>query len=618
MKGETNISTENSINAASVMEVTTDTAKKDFLKGASVLTIAGMVVKLLGGAYRIPLTNIIGAEGIGLYQLVYPVFSLILIVSSAGLPVAISKFVAESYAIGNEEECTFVYRCTRYLLYALGAVGSIILFVFAKSLAAIQGNSDIALLFMAIAPSVLLVAIISSIRGYFQGRQKMLPTALSQIIEQFFKIAAGLTLAIILLPYGVMWAAFGAVAAVTISEVLAFVFLQVWIIVYKKKRNLTPKTQRLLSAKQNSAKQKANGKHEIAKIDNSKNCNVVPTTAKTTATNCNAEPTTSCAKKENRQRYFTCYKRVLRLALPITLGAIILPLTQFVDSILIVNTLTRQGYTVSTATKAYGVFAGGVSSLISFPTVVTLAIAVSVVPAIAAALTLNKKEQANEKITTAVKIAFLLALPMFVVFTFAAQNIVELTYSKLTSEEQLLAIALLRVSSKTLFYMALLQVFVAVLQGINRPYTPLIALSIGLVIKVILTIILLRIPTIHIFGASISTAISLAISCIICLFMLRRYTGFYFKNKMLALKTVASIIPLALIIIYLPRLLTFSLEHITSHATLIAIISTVTSLMLGIATYAALILFSKCFTKDELEALPLGNFLSKMVYKTKE
>lgn len=174
--------------------------KKGFIFGAVIVALGGFLSKLIGAFYRIPLTNLLGGEGIGLYQLIFPVYCILLDFSSVGVPTALSKLIAERRARGEEEEGTHLLQASFRLLLLLGVTGSIALFCFSDLLANAQGNPLAAPSYRALAPAVFFVSAISCFRGYFQGKSRMFPTASSQVIEQVVKLGAGLLFVRLLLP----------------------------------------------------------------------------------------------------------------------------------------------------------------------------------------------------------------------------------------------------------------------------------------------------------------------------------------------------------------------------------------------------------------------------------
>lgn len=196
----------------------TDDAKGEVLKGALIISLGGLIAKILGAIYRVPLTGLLKADGLSVYQTVFPVYSVLLTFSSSGIPSALAKLISS-----GEDENAVLSRALK-IFVPLGALGTFLMFAFATPLAELQGNPQSKYAYIALSPSVLLVSAIACARGYFQGRNDMSPTAISQITEQSVKLAFGLTLCYL---FRSDYAAAGAAAcfAVTLSETSALLFL---------------------------------------------------------------------------------------------------------------------------------------------------------------------------------------------------------------------------------------------------------------------------------------------------------------------------------------------------------------------------------------------------------
>ena len=206
---------------------------KTFVKGAAILGILGIICKVIGAVFRIPLANIIGTQGMAYYQIVYPIYALILVISTAGLPAAIAKMVSERRAVDDFKGAKEVFLTSFRLLLIVGIFSTALMLVISGPLARLLGLPDAKVAFMAISPALFFVAIISSYRGYFQGMQMMSPTGFSQLVEQLVKLGAGLWIAKKLLVFGPEYAGAGALLGVSISEVLALVLL---LILYSAKK----------------------------------------------------------------------------------------------------------------------------------------------------------------------------------------------------------------------------------------------------------------------------------------------------------------------------------------------------------------------------------------------
>ena len=211
--------------------------KGGFLKGAAWIAAGGFIAKVIGALYRIPLTNLIGGKGLGLYQLVYPVYCLLLTVSATGIPSSIAKLTAERIAKGENERA--VFKTAMKLFVLIGLVGSLIMALVAPFLARVQGSQSVLGGYYALAPSVLLVSAISVFRGWFQGKNRMFPTAASEVIEQLVKVGFGLFFAY-LFRENIEKAVVFLLLAVSISE-LAALFLM--LLFYKRTPTLKIKNE---------------------------------------------------------------------------------------------------------------------------------------------------------------------------------------------------------------------------------------------------------------------------------------------------------------------------------------------------------------------------------------
>ncbi len=199
--------------------------QKSFAKGAAILGGMGIVSKIIGAAYTIATTYIVGTRGMAYYTTAFPVYTFLLALSSAGLPVAISKMVSERTALNDYQAAHAVFRKAIKAMIGIGLITTIFMIVLSRPIATALGRPDASLAIMAIAPSLFFVAIISAFRGYFQGMRQMMPTAVSQMIEQVGKVVVGLLLAWLWIGKGEIYGAAGAVLGITVSEVFAFAYL---------------------------------------------------------------------------------------------------------------------------------------------------------------------------------------------------------------------------------------------------------------------------------------------------------------------------------------------------------------------------------------------------------
>ena len=286
--------------------------------GALTLGLGAVISKILGAIYRIPLVSIIGGEGVGIYQLVFPVYTVLLDFAGAAFPSAISKLVAGFKGKDADKNAYSLFKSALTLCSTLGAIASLIMIIFARPIAVAQGDSRAMLSYVFLAPAVFFVSLISCYRGYFQGLMNMKPTAKSQVIEQGVKLILGLTFAKIFMP-NLPLSAGGATLAVTLSEVVAFLYLYS---VFKR-----GKSALWLKVK----------------------------------------------KSENKKNFIT----IIKYAVPITLIGVAIPISQVADSFLMVNIIGKYR---GDATALYGLLSGAAMTIISLPVSACYGISASVIP----------------------------------------------------------------------------------------------------------------------------------------------------------------------------------------------------------------------------------------------
>lgn len=405
--------------------------KGRMLSGAAVLAGGSIVAKLLGALYRVPLTNILGAEGMGMYQLVFPVFALFMVLATAGIPTALSRIVAEKNAL---KEPTRKYLVSAMIvLMALGTVLGILVFGLSGYIARWQGNADTRTGFIIIAPTILLVSAIAGFRGWFQGEMYMLPTAISNIIEQVVKLAVGIGLSLALIDKGVTAAVMGALLGVTASEVCALVYLLITFFVREKRKG---------------------AERVRLKVDEA--------------------------------------REMFAIAFPIAIVSVLMPLANFFDSVIIVNMLKAAGMPAAQATAQYGLMSGPVNSLINMPVVLIMSLAVVVVPAVSVSRVRRDIDGVMLKSKLSIKLAYLIGVPGALFFAVFATRLIPLIYPTLSEDQLLIAANLLRIASFNVVFLSAMQIYVSLLQALDRTKWVILCLVVAIAIKVALSLILTR------------------------------------------------------------------------------------------------------------------------------
>ncbi len=446
--------------------------QKSIVSGMTVLSIVGLICKIVGALYRIPLAWLIGDEGMGTYQLVFPTYNMLLTISSAGLPVAISRMVSFTLAKDDPRNAKRIFRIALCMLAALGFVTMLLMIVMSPSLAVRSGDVSTQPGFVAIAPALLLVCIMSALRGFMQGQQNMVPTAISQLIEQVGKVFVALPLAWWGMRVSVAYAAAGVLLGTSIAEGAALLYM---IVVYRRQK------------KQFDLREQ--------------NPDEAPMSSK------------------------TLVQRLLSLSVPITLGACIVPIAGFVDSGLLLNRLVDAGIERSAALGLYGRYSGYVLTLINVPTALATAIAMSLVPSISSAMAKGDGRQMRRQSALGLRLAFVVGLPCSVGMSMLSRQCLDLIYHFDTPEALQTTANLLSISSMTIVLFTVVQATSGILQGLRKQRIPMYTLMVGVAVKVFLNYTLIGMPRINIYGAPIASLTCYTLSMLPNLYFVYKYTG---------------------------------------------------------------------------------------------
>lgn len=523
------------------------------MQGAVILGIAGVIIKIMGAFFRIPLGNIIGAEGMGYYQAAYPIYVLFLTIATAGVPLAISKLISERVAVGNHYEAYRVFRVSFILLFALGICTSSILFFGAGMIADYVGAPGAKPAMMAIAPALLFVPMMASYRGYFQGYQDMKPTATSQIVEQFFRVIVGLTLAVVLTQSSLQFAAAGASFGATAGAIAGIIAMV--IIFARRKKSL------------------------VSKFDN----HTAP----------------------NEESNFKILAKIFTISIPITIGAAIMPIMNTVDVAIVMRRLQETGWDHDAAISLYGQLTGMAGPLINFPQVLTQAIAISIVPAIAAAYGQRDTRFLHYNVQLGIRTAILIGLPCSLGLMTLAEPIMVLLYPMQKASAISAAPCLFTLGFSVIF-LSTAQTLSGVLQGLGKQMVPVINLFIGVIAKIILTYTLTGIYSINVKGAAIGTAAAYLIASVLNIIAVKKHTGVKFDIVLTFVKPVSCGLVMSAVV-WVTYRLSFGIFG-NALATMLAV-------GIGVIVYGLMLFITKSITSDELKMLPKGDKISKMLKK---
>lgn len=500
--------------------------RQSFLKGALILSAAGAISKILGAIYRIPLARLIGAEGIGLYQMAYPIYTTILALATAGVPVAISILIARKETQGFPGESRRILRVSLLLLAVFGLLLTLLVMASARFLALYvlqDGRAYYAI--VAVAPAIFLAGLMSVFRGYFQGQQTMLPTAVSQVVEQIFRVTAVLFLAYLLFPRGLEFAAAGATFGAVVGG-LGGLLVLLWFYHWHRRQQ----KQAGLSL---------------------------------------AHTSTSS---------WSLAAEMVRLAVPVSFGAVVLPLVQMLDAVIVPGRLLALNYSTPEATALYGYLAGMAAVLISLPTIFTISISTSLVPAVSEALTRQDRGLLNERLNYGFRAGAMISFPAAAGLYILAFPICDLLYGHAEAGVPLEPLAF------SAIVLAAFQISSAGLQGIGKPEIAMRHLIITGVFKVIFNYSLTSVPALNIRGAAIGTVLAFTIGSLLNTISLGKSTGIHYEIwRMLRLALYTIIMAIATRSFYNGLL---GLD-IGSH------LATVLAILCGMIIYALLLLLTR-------------------------
>ncbi len=529
--------------------------KQSFIKGALILTAAGLTSRLIGAVFRIALAALITDEGIGLYQMAYPIYTGLLAISTAGIPIAVSKLVSENIALNNYYGATRVFKVALTLLTISGFIISLAMYLGADFVVTYISRDPRAYIpLVAMSPAIFFVAIMSTFRGYFQGQQTMVPTGVSQIIEQLTRVGIALFLAVFLLPMGLEYSAAGATFGAVAGAIFGLLFL---VYLYVKEKGYMAEKVR---------KQRIKERVSFRKV----------------------------------------LYRIAQLAVPITIGSLILPLINILDLIIVPQRLHVAGFTTERATALYGQLTGMATPLAHIPAIITISLAVSLVPSISEALTLNNYHLIRRNSNLAIRLTLILGMPAALGLYVLAEPITLLLFNNVE------AAVPLRIIAFSVIFLTMYQTTTGILQGLGKPILPVKNMGLGALIKIIMGWTLTAIPQVNIQGAALATLVGFAISSLLNLYQVKRDTGMRFDFNHHLLKPVLSVSVMGVAVYLSYNYLNMFFADLYSPA-LSNAAATLISIGIGMIVYGAMLFITGSITREDLQRIPkLGPYLIRL------
>lgn len=450
-------------------------SKDSLVKGTVILTLAALAARALGVVQRVPLVYLLQEKGMAWYGIAFNLYSVLLVVATAGVPSALSKMISERTALGRHAEAERVYRAAVLFSLIAGVVMMTLLYIAAPYNAKWAGIPEATSAIRALAPALLLFPLIAIMRGYFQGRQNMMPNGLSQIIEQIFRVIASVGLAYVLLGHSLEWAAAGASFGGVVGSVAA---LSVMVYFARKLRR---------SERNEAGSQDKQPGSELP--------------------------------------YKTIYGQLFRLSIPIVIFSVTVTLIYTIDSMIVTPLLQGQaGY--DNAVEMLGILSGRAQSLAGIPIILAVALSQSIVPVISAAYSRGDMAQVSQQAGKALQLSILSGLPMTLLICATARPLNGFIFGNAEGSAivaQYAAPMIMMLTASSMFQIVM-QTSGAVLMGIGRMKPLVASVVLGIAVKLIASFLLA--PVAGIYGIIAATALCFIVMTAQNLYVLRQAVSF--------------------------------------------------------------------------------------------
>ena len=536
--------------------------KQTFLHGAMLLAISTAVVKVIGAFYKLPLNMVIGPKGFGYFNTAYEIYAVLLIISTAGLPVAMSRMISEANALGNYNRVRKIYAVSRTLFFGIGTLSALFMMIGCKALAQSMNQPDAWTAILCLGPSALFICMISTYRGFFQGQENMRPTSVSQVIEAVVKLVVGLAVALIALKLtdNIALAAGGAILGVSVSCLVSVIYL---------KKKLTPEYRQL--------------------------------------------PVT----REEAGSFGNTAKRLLAIAVPITIGSAGLSLLNLLEIglymdrlVYLVESNQYMGHLVNLENSAQdvadtikGVYNMG-QTIFNMPPSLIMPITISVIPAITAQITTGNTAKVKGTEESAARVTGLLALPCSVGLIVLAKPVLALLGGY---EGELLDIGAtcLSVMGMNVFLYSTTQYTTAVLQAHGKAHLPVVNMLLCGMLKLVTVYVLVGNPAIGILGAPLGAALCYSAIGVLNFVIIRRVVP---QRPALVKNLLRPALPAAIMggAVYG---VWFGLSRFTSSDLLLCGVP----IAVGAIVYVVFSVIFKAITVEDCQLLPKGDKLAKIL-----
>ncbi|MFI3177076.1 MAG: polysaccharide biosynthesis protein [Eubacteriales bacterium] len=548
------------------MGKTSKNKANQFIVQGSILAAVGIIVRVIGLVKRIPLTNIIGDRGNGFYSAAYEIYAIVLLISSYSLPLAVSKLVSARVAVGQYGNANKILKGALVFALISGGISSVLVFIFADVLAGpvmLEPLSAIAL--KVLAPTLLVVALMGVLRGYFQGMGTMIPTAISQVLEQVFVVIASVLGAMVLYDYGTLVgdlldneyyaAAYGAAGGSLGPLVGAVAGLLFLVGIYILYRNQIQK-----------------------RIRNDRS-----------------------TKKET---YLEIVPILLTIIIPVIMSTAIYNISNILDQRIYNQVMIANGLE-DIKTVHWGIYTGKYNVLTNIPIAFASALCASTVPAIAASISQGNKKALISQIRKVTKLTLIIAIPCAVAFTVIGPDILQLLFSD-SSE---LAQSLLQVGSITIVFYSISTLSNGILQGIDKIHIPVRNALIALAIHLAALYVMLTTFNLGIHAVVYAKIIFSLAMCILNALALKKHLHAPIPLRKNILLSLIASLGMGLVLLILTNVFSVMLPS----SKIFEVVGMAIMCVVGACVYFVILILIKGISKRELQSIPGGRFLTPII-----
>ena len=528
-----------------------------FFSGVLVLTLANLVTKVIGLVFKIPLTNMLGDEGMGYFNTAYQIYTWLYMISTAGLPVALSLMISECNAKKRFSEVRKIFRMTLLFFGAIGLLGTLLMLFACKGIASFISADLSYLCILSIAPALFFVCVSSTVRGYFQGHRNMIPTAVSEVIEAAGKLSIGIALGYYALKQGYPMhkVAAYAIFGVTAGVIAGTVFLGISALfsgVFRK----------------------------------------------------NAEPSDTVDTDIRGAKEL--FSSLIRIALPIMLSSSLLSMSSMLDTLIVIRRLSETGLTDSAAIALYGNYTAYCVTLFNLPPVLIYPIVNTLIPSISEARAKNNEKRVDLLMHKSLKLAAVIALPCALGLAVMSEPILKLIFSNEKSAE--MAAPLLSLLAPSVFLIGIMAVTNGALQACKLQKYSVYSMLIGALVKGVSAYLLVGVPVgdgyLHMYASPISTFLFYFTITVSNVFFIVKYAGLPFPTASVFLRPFAASVLCALAAFASNELL----GRIVTSSNLVTLIS----IALAGGVYVLFLLLFGGITKSDVSLIPKAE---KMIEK---